>query len=345
MRNYFALLSILLILSCAVFAQEGPTDKEALDKANKELELNFKDKKYDQALVPAQELLKLSIKVYGAEHEETAIAYANLGAVLRELKKYDEAVENYAKAGAIYRKNEAKNGDRLANTTANMADTLRSAGKFSEAEAAYKSALGTAEKYFGNEDKKLLPFLYSLINFYAGRGLRINNVSDSLESGDVATVMRLIERCQQIAAKFYSPGSPERKNIADQFFQFGLQNLEEREFQEAFAKFQGIPGFEMEKVQGKFAIKGLLNGKARKLPQPAYPRTARAIGAAGQVGVKVLVDETGTVVSARAVSGHPLLRGSAVQAARGAIFEPASLNNKPIMVIGMIIYRFREGRN
>ncbi len=341
MRNYFALLPIFLILSCAVFAQEGPSDKEALDKANKEIELNFMEKKYDLALVPARELLKLSIKVYGAEHEETAIAYANVGAVLRELKKYDEAAENYAKAAAIYQKNEAKNGGRLANTTANMADTLRSAGKFSEAEAAYKSALGTAEKYFGNEDKKLLPFLYSLINFYAGRGLRIISVSGSLESGDVAAVMGLIERCQQIAVKFYSPGSPERKNIADQFFQFGLGNLSEKEFHEAFAKFQGLSGLELEKVNGKFAIKGFFNGKAKVLPQPAYPGVARAVGAAGQVGVKVLVDETGAVVSAQAVSGHPLLRGSAVQAARGAIFEPASLNNKPIMVIGTIIYRFQ----
>ena len=61
---------------------------------------------------------------------------------------------------------------------------------------------------------------------------------------------------------------------------------------------------------------GVLNGKAISLPKPAYPPIARAAHAAGTVVVQVLIDENGNVVSAHAVSGHPLLQAVAVGAAR-----------------------------
>ncbi len=71
---------------------------------------------------------------------------------------------------------------------------------------------------------------------------------------------------------------------------------------------------------------GVLNGKATSLPKPPYPPAARAVRAAGAVSVQVLIDESGNVVSASAVSGHPLLRAAAVQAARGAKFSPTQLS-------------------
>src|SRR5678816_1571975 len=52
---------------------------------------------------------------------------------------------------------------------------------------------------------------------------------------------------------------------------------------------------------------GVLNGKAISLPKPAYPPIARAAHASGTVVVQVTIDENGNVISARAVSGHPLL--------------------------------------
>ena len=57
---------------------------------------------------------------------------------------------------------------------------------------------------------------------------------------------------------------------------------------------------------------GVLNGKAISLPKPAYPPIARAAHASGTVVVQVLIDENGNVISARAVSGHPLLQAVAV---------------------------------
>lgn len=85
---------------------------------------------------------------------------------------------------------------------------------------------------------------------------------------------------------------------------------------------------------------GVLNGKATSLPKPPYPPAARAVRAAGAVTVQVLIDESGNVVSASAVSGHPLLRAAAVQAARGARFSPTQLSGQPVKVSGVITYNF-----
>jgi protein TonB len=85
---------------------------------------------------------------------------------------------------------------------------------------------------------------------------------------------------------------------------------------------------------------GVLNGKAISLPKPQYPQIARAAHASGTVTVQVLIDENGNVVSAHAVSGHPLLQAVAVQAARGARFSPTKLSGQPVKVTGVITYNF-----
>lgn len=85
---------------------------------------------------------------------------------------------------------------------------------------------------------------------------------------------------------------------------------------------------------------GVLNGKATSLPKPAYPAIAKAANVSGTVNVQVTVDESGNVISANAVSGHPLLRQSAVSAARQAKFSPTMLSGQPVKVTGVIVYNF-----
>ena len=87
---------------------------------------------------------------------------------------------------------------------------------------------------------------------------------------------------------------------------------------------------------------GVLNAKAIDFPQPAYPPAARAVRATGSVSVQVLIDEKGEVISAAAVSGHPLLRAAAVQAARQARFGPTKLSGQPVKMSGVLTYSFSE---
>ncbi len=85
---------------------------------------------------------------------------------------------------------------------------------------------------------------------------------------------------------------------------------------------------------------GVLNGKATVLPKPAYPAAARAVKARGKVTVQVVIDETGKIESANAVSGHPLLRAAAQQAAAGSAFSPTMMSGQPVRVVGVITYNF-----
>jgi protein TonB len=92
----------------------------------------------------------------------------------------------------------------------------------------------------------------------------------------------------------------------------------------------------------KIVSKGVINGIAINLPKPAYPPTAKAVGASGSVSVQVTIDESGNVISAVATSGHPLLKPVAAQAARSAKFRPTLLSGVPVKVSGIIVYNFAQ---
>ena len=83
---------------------------------------------------------------------------------------------------------------------------------------------------------------------------------------------------------------------------------------------------------------GILNGKAIYLPLPEAPTG----DAAGTVIVQVLVDEQGSVISARAVSGPAQLHHNAVTAARLARFSPTMLMGEQVKVTGTLVYNFKR---
>ena len=85
---------------------------------------------------------------------------------------------------------------------------------------------------------------------------------------------------------------------------------------------------------------GILNGKAVELPSAKYPAAAKAVKASGAVAVQIVIDENGDVISATAISGHPLLRSSATEAAQGAKFRPTTIEGKPVRVSGVLTYNF-----
>jgi len=84
----------------------------------------------------------------------------------------------------------------------------------------------------------------------------------------------------------------------------------------------------------------VIASKAINKPAPPYPAIARIAKIQGPVSVQVLIDEGGRVVSAKAMSGPPLLQAAAVQAAYSASFTPTLLSKHPVKVTGVIIYNF-----
>ena len=83
---------------------------------------------------------------------------------------------------------------------------------------------------------------------------------------------------------------------------------------------------------------GVLNGKAIELPEPVLPPGVPKL--AGKVTVRVLVDETGKVISAEIEDGRIELRRPSLEAARKARFAPTRVAGQPVKVTGIITYRF-----
>jgi TonB family protein len=87
-------------------------------------------------------------------------------------------------------------------------------------------------------------------------------------------------------------------------------------------------------------VAGVETGRALELPKPAYPQIARMAHASGQVTVRLLIAKDGTVMAAAAISGHPLLYGVSVEAAKNSRFSPTKVDGEPVKVTGVIIYNF-----
>ncbi|HEX8117333.1 MAG TPA: energy transducer TonB [Pyrinomonadaceae bacterium] len=84
----------------------------------------------------------------------------------------------------------------------------------------------------------------------------------------------------------------------------------------------------------------LISSKAIEKPAPPYPPIAKMANQQGTVAVQIVIDEAGHVVSAKALSGPPLLMQAAVQAAYRARFTPTILGGQPVKVTGSIAYNF-----
>ena len=87
---------------------------------------------------------------------------------------------------------------------------------------------------------------------------------------------------------------------------------------------------------------GDLNAKAIDLPQPIYPGEARKTHVTGQVKVRVVVAETGKVMSADIVSGPKPLWLAAIEAARKARFNPTLIGDTAVKITGILTYDFKE---
>ena len=100
------------------------------------------------------------------------------------------------------------------------------------------------------------------------------------------------------------------------------------------------PPAPVEKPKPRVIRKNVINGEALSLPKPPYPPIARQMRIQGVVNVQVLIDESGKVISAKALSGHPALTNAAQQAAFGARFSPTMLGEQAMKVSGVITYNF-----
>jgi periplasmic protein TonB len=85
----------------------------------------------------------------------------------------------------------------------------------------------------------------------------------------------------------------------------------------------------------------LTQGRVLRRVQPPYPAIAQKTRIQGQVQVQIDISETGAVTDVTLLSGHPLLRDAALQAAKQWLFIPTELNGKPVRAIGLLTFNFK----
>jgi TonB family protein len=333
MKKSILVLIALYLCVFSIKAQTSPDERDKLKQLNQQVVTTYKAGKIDDALILAKQSVDLSVKVFGAEHDETAAAYSNLGTLYRLKKKYTEAAENLQKALAIYNLRPAKNGKSLAKTLDNLAAVYALDGDRKKAAETYQTALIAAENAFGKESAELLPYLKSMTDVYV-----FNKKLDEAQE--------VLARRYKIAEKSLPDDTTQLTEISDEFTCFVHQNFSREEVPGRQKQFSEATKSEEDKISDsnnsdKNIKGGVVNSKAKNLVAPVYPPNARSRFASGIIVVKVTIDEEGKVISAApACSGDIDLLSASVAAAKKSKFTPTLLGGQPVKVTGVIVYAF-----
>jgi TonB family protein len=84
---------------------------------------------------------------------------------------------------------------------------------------------------------------------------------------------------------------------------------------------------------------GIVNDKALIIPKPRL--NANPPKQEITISVQVVIDESGNVIYAKAISGHPLIRYAVERAAKQAKFPPTLVNPGPVKVKALLVYKFK----
>jgi TonB family protein len=317
-----------------VFAQTSPLSP-ALEEAQKisaEAVKLFQQKKYDEALPLAQKAISIRENELGKNHISVAQAWRNLAYIQLQREKRKEAEKAFGNAFEIYEKNqtlspadekmfaemleavavyEAMNGDITgAEKKFLRAVELREKLNGKDSPDTANSLLKLAQIYqVGGNYEKAAPLLLRALDIKTKKSGKIDDESQEVYDNAYCTLSKLNreDEQKQLRERFYPP-KPDANSSGNN---------------------------QIRSVKG-----GVLNGKATYLPKPFYPYEAREKRASGAVSVQVLIDETGKVIFACAVSGAKELQRASESAAYQSKFIPTKLDGKSVKVSGIITYKF-----
>ena len=198
-------------------------------------------------------------------------------------------------------------------------------------EAKYKEALPLAERVLGIEEKTLGPdhpkvarALYILAVLYHAKG-------DDKQAG------LFDKRAIAIWERAPATADPDYLRALERYACLKWKNNEVKEASEIGSRIRAV--IALSKNERGVAGEPVKDAKTDRRPT-ADTNNGKQAPASGEVKVRILVDETGTVACACAMTGNPLLEEAAVQAAYRARFSPTLRKGVPVKVDGVISYHF-----
>lgn len=321
----------LLIILCAGLLlvglpaqQDAPEPKEAEVLTEAVVQL-INEKKYNEALDPAKRALEIREKALPRNDQRIGNSLIYLIDIYTAKRDFGKAKEMLLRL--LQHQTERFGADhvKLAATLERLGVLHYRDGENRKAEDAYKRALALNEKEYGPDHVEVAHSLYGLAELY--RALR-----------DFERASPFYRRALKIFGKSLGVASPEFERTSEGYGCLGYEKTKHDVFGEINAIWQVLAGPDGPRQAPAGTI---LNGRAISLPRPAYPEGARERRLSGRVIVKVTIDETGQVISAKDMcGGPPYLSESSVAAAYTARFTPTKLSGKPVRVYGVIQYNF-----
>jgi TonB family protein len=312
-------LLVLIVLSMltSIFAQTD--EKVKLQQINEKTVDLYKVGNLDEALKSAGQAVELSLKVYGEKHQETALAYSNLGTLQREKGKFGDSAKNLQKALEIYRLHSNTPPVKIIDLYQSLAYSQLLNYKEKEAEANYLEAVKFSEATFGDENKELFSPSLNLAQFYARRS--------EFEKSDEYYL-----KTYRLAKQHFGTESKQVERVANSRICLNKDNKKrDKLFDVEYDKLFGIDKPKPEDV---------VNGKALKLIKPPYPQEAKNQRLTGTVKIKVKINEQGDVIEAASICSNGILETAALSSARMSKFSPTFVSGRAVQVTGVIVYNF-----
>ena len=327
MKTFTLLLLASLLVINNLFAQEpqeSPELKEASALMQSVAKL-FKDQKYDEALTQTKKALEIREKLLPQSDPLIANCLVYLGDIYLARNEFDAAKKVLERSLAIQIERSSPDDVNLTPTMDRLAQAYYGNREDRKAEDIIKRSLAAKEKALGGESSLVAESLMTLGQFYRAKK-------------DFERATENYRRSLLIYGKVSGIASPEFDRATDEFYCVAAITDNKKLFEELQGIWrQFLPAHAPQEI---FEAEDL-RGKALVLPKPDYPPAARDRRLAGIVVVKVEIDETGKVISARDMcQGPPFLSESAVKSARGAVFKPTLFRGMPVKTKGAIRYKF-----
>lgn len=304
-------------------SEASSTELIEAEKLNTEVIKLFHAGKYDEAISLAKRVLQIREKALTPGDERINAALTNLAELYIKKQKYGDAENYYQRLLSVYEK-AMPNPQATANVLDRLAVLNYMRSDVDQAEKLYQRALALREQLQGPGHLDIASSFYNLAEFYSVRGNYKKAEQYYLQ------LLEMKEKLPQDAWLKYTGVE----------LRYVCALRKDGKPDEAKKVEAANPGINYGDESAKEVDAGVVNGKALNLPKPAYPAEARRAFISGTVAVKVIINETGKVTFACAISGPPLLHAASENAAMGARFTPTLLQGTPVKVTGFITYNF-----
>lgn len=325
MKFFVAIILIAFSFTLPRAQTTVPTDEGT--RLSVEVVRLFGESKYVEALPVAKNAIAVREKNLGREHILVGQSLRNLAYIELKLNNRKDASNSFERAVEIYESNEplAKSDQAgLAEMFETMAYINIVNGNADKSVSKLQQAIALREKVNGVDALETASPLKTLGQVFNG-------------IGDYEKAVPLLIRALEIRSK--AEGIDNlllRQTTACSLTKLGRND----EAAEINRKYRSNVKDETSTAQARTVSGGVLNGMATSLPKPPYPAEAKVSRAGGSVSIQVLIDETGKVIFACAVSGPKILQPGTESAAYQATFTPTLLEGKPVRVSGVITYNF-----